>query len=354
MCTIDSKSIVSKQQLQQNQPKPPPPYSGKLFTQISVELSDESRSNSPVLSHIRARSKSSGHAERHSVDTSILTRSNRTSSQSSVSVQSVIVVAERNSTIKQQSNEEVDNVVYSQTTPSKEVTERQTVLSSQQETVERQHSNSSTATSKEDTYQRTSKTVGMSVSDDDDEYVQMSSAVRLSLASSQAVSSPLLTEDNMYVTMTSPAGIVRKHEEASPPPGFNERTYYNVCNYNKNKNSSMPDLLNSNPSQETPNTISIYEEIDFSRPVPPPRRKKLLKLQAMSAEASGNSSGQIRHHTLSSATTNSNPTNNIFSVRSYSLRKERTTTVSPRRKERPHGMVFSELDEITLQETLTQ
>lgn len=263
--------------------------------------------------------------------------SNRTS-QSSVGTQSVILdgyVAKQDMSGNYQQQQTIQGA--SKETQHVDITEKQGLPSSDASSQQRKEGKQNKSISK------------MSTSDDDDEYVQMSS-VRLALASTsstsdqikQAISSPLLVEDNMYVTMT------RKDLKQSYYSAGEQAQYYNLRDFAKN--SSLPNLSSANKETEgKKNNYEIYEEIDLSRPVPPPRRKKLLKLQSLAAES--NPSSSPRHHTVSSTT----PSSNLLTRNVAGLRETRAISLSPKqRRERPQGMVFSEVDELNLEKTFSQ
>lgn len=181
----------------------------------------------------------------------------------------------------------------------------------------------------------------------------------------ESISTPLLSEDNMYVTM-SPL-LPRQHSLR-----VEDHTYYN---FHEPSNASLPnfktiELLEEDEeygdtrssfgitkvflSQDNyDDNGSLYEPVDYSRPIPPPRRKKLLKLQQCSPLSSPGSSPILRYHTMSqskSTTLSPPPSSSTKNPSNYSpfliLRKHRTVSTPDGRKEerrkRPEGMVFSD------------
>ena len=194
----------------------------------------------------------------------------------------------------------------------------------------------------------------------------------------ESISTPLLSEDNMYVTMSS----------LPPKQQFlrvEDHTYYNF--HESNNNASLPnfktiELLEEDEehddtrssfvitkaflSQDNYDDSRLYEPVDYSRPIPPPRRKKLLKLQQASPLSSPGSSPILRYHTMSqnkSTTLSPPPSSSTKNPSNYSpfliLRKHRTVSTPDGRKgerrRRPEGIVFSDAvaDGLLLKNTTT-
>lgn len=192
----------------------------------------------------------------------------------------------------------------------------------------------------------------------------------------QSTSSPLLSEDNVYVRM-SPVPRQRKLTNTLPT----QQDYSNIhksqdalpthdyYNLHSSVGSSMPDLtrhqstendedidlLQSTPQEKEERHSDVYEQVDYTRPIPPPRRKKLLKTQTSFQSSSEEAPSRliIRHHSLI-PTTSDSPL--LYNQHNFSRVRTSTSPItvrkSPKRvtRKRPVGMVFNE---ITITEVLS-
>lgn len=357
-------------------PEKPAPYSGTLIKR-SLDMSDGDV-KSPIS--FRDRSKSSSYLEDRITSQFIITNNNRASSVSRYSAQSI------------QSVQSVQSLTPSMSSTSSSVfngherlpempgsTAIQKVRESGPETQEtvclqREKNISSNsllpsesavplpinkqgkATAKQEEEKKEGKKTAMDGSTESELYVFMAATDSIR----ESISSPHLLEDNMYVTMTP----VSHRRPMRKEPTVHE--YYNIL-HNDRIGHSLPDLVIKQPSIElseddeklektpqppppTNNPSGLYEEVDYTRPVPPPRRKKLMKLQSQTMKVSEHSPSPARLSVSIIPPKEESPQTNRYTyspdLRNSFIRK-RTSTMphksSPNRQRRPIGMVFNDI-----------
>ncbi|XP_019850076.1 PREDICTED: uncharacterized protein LOC109580923 [Amphimedon queenslandica] len=356
-------------------PEKPAPYSGTLIKR-SLDMSDGDI-KSPVS--YRDRSKSSSHLEDR-ITSQIIITNNRASSVSRYSAQSLHSVQSVQSLSPSMSS--TSSSVFNGHERLPEMpgsTAIQKVRESGPETQEtaclqREKNISSnsllssesaaplpinkqvkaTAKQKEEEEKKEGKKTAMDGSTESELYVFMAATDSIR----ESISSPHLLEDNMYVTMT-PVSHRRPMRKESKV-----HEYYNVL-HNDRIGHSLPDLvvkqtsielseddekLEKTPAPPTNNPLGLYEEVDYTRPVPPPRRKKLMKLQSQTMKVSEHSPSPARLSVAIIPPKEESPQPNRYTYSSDSRNsfiRKRTSTMphknSPNRQRRPIGMVFNDI-----------
>ena len=356
---------------QRGKPDKPPPYSGTLIKR-SLDMSD---TEGPPISY-RDRSKSSSHLEDRVTNQLILTK-NRQSSASRLSAQSLnytcrsvspsaISIGSDTSSVTTPPNDH-ERLTDMPTEATLHVQDRECGPETQEANSlhsqgagksERIKSDATSLTSEQETHTKSvpehkeEKKDAMSSYTESDLYVFMAATDSIR----ESISSPHLLEDNMYVTMTP----VSHRRPLKKEPSVHE--YYNISlgNGGDRMRSSLPDLVVKQPSieddgkrpEERPTSpgppndnkekSDVYEEVDYDRPVPPPRRKKLMKLQSQLVRSS--------QPPPSPAGLQATPNSNRYTYTSdtqYTFLRKRTSTSpginSPNRQRRPVGMVFNDI-----------
>ena len=357
-------------------PEKPAPYSGTLIKR-SLDMTDDDIKSS--ISY-RDRSKSSSYLEDRITSQFIITNNNRASSASRYSAQSLNSVHSVQSLSPSMcstassvfnGHERLPEMPASPTTPKVRESGPETQetvclqreknipsdsLLSSQSNAPLPTNKQVKATAKQEEKKKEGKKTAMDSSTESELYVFMAATDSIR----ESISSPHLLEDNMYVTMT-PVSHRR--------PLKKEHTvheYYNIC-HNDRIGNSLPDLAVKQPSIElsedderleaTPSTNKsslgpggVYEEVDYTRPIPPPRRKKLMKLQSQTIKVSEHSPSPARLSVsiIQPKEEASQPNRYTYNPDSRnSFIRKRTSTMphknSPNRQRRPIGMVFNDI-----------
>ena len=339
-------------------PPIPQPYSGSLFGRInSMEIADD------FLTVDSKPMKSSSFSEERSLEVSEVTiRPKSTSLDSSPPTLKTLaaVVSDRSRNDQKKINQE-----HFQPTPLS--FKKHNTIDGHEDTVKHDISSCDSATvscSEAEVVVTPEMEKQKSGPKDEDKESDIYVVMAATKSVKESISTPLLSEDNMYVTM-SPLPPRQQYLK------IEDHTYYN---FHESSNASLPnfktiELLEEDEehddtrssfgvtkaflSQDNYDDTRVYEPVDYSRPIPPPRRKKLLKLQQASPLSSPGSSPILRYHKMSqskSSTLSPPPSSSTKNPSDYSpfliLRKHRTVStpdgIKGERRKRPEGIVFSD------------